>query len=106
MNTLDKIKQQIAENSILLYMKGTPRQPKCGFSARAVEALAACGAKFESVDVLENPDIRQALPQYANWPTFPQLFVNGGLIGGSDIIMELHATGELQQLISETEPRQ
>lgn len=99
MDTLDKIKQQIVSNKIILYMKGTPTLPQCGFSAKAVQALSACGATFAHVDVLANPDIRQTLPQYANWPTFPQLYVNGKLVGGCDIITELHQTGELQKIL-------
>jgi len=99
MDTIEKIKQQIAGNKIILYMKGTPQLPQCGFSAKAVQALAACGAQFAHVDVLANPDIRQILPQYANWPTFPQLYVNGKLIGGCDIITELYQTGELQKIL-------
>lgn len=99
MNTLEEIKQQIAANKIILYMKGTPEQPQCGFSARSVQALVACGAKFAHVNILENPEIRQTLPQYANWPTFPQLYINGELIGGCDIIQELHKDGELQKMI-------
>lgn len=99
METLEKIKQQIAGNRILLYMKGTPVQPQCGFSARAVQVLNACNAEFASVNILENPDIRQTLPQYANWPTFPQLYVNGELIGGCDIMVELFQQGELQKIL-------
>jgi monothiol glutaredoxin len=99
MNTLDKIKQQVTSNKILLYMKGSPERPMCGFSARAVQCLNGCGVKFEHVDVLENPDIRQTLPQYANWPTFPQLYVNGELIGGCDIIVQLYQEGELQKIV-------
>lgn len=99
METLEKIKQQISSNRILLYMKGTPVQPQCGFSARAVQVLNACNAEFASVDILENPDIRQTLPQYANWPTFPQLYVNGELIGGCDIMVELFQQGELQKIL-------
>jgi monothiol glutaredoxin len=78
MDTIEKIKQQITSNPIILYMKGTPQQPQCGFSARASQALTACGAQFASIDVLQNPDIRQTLPSYANWPTFPQLYIKGG----------------------------
>lgn len=99
MDTLDKIKQQIAENSILLYMKGTPQMPQCGFSARAVQCIQACGVEFSSVDILTNPDIRHTLPQYADWPTFPQLYVQGELIGGSDIIAEMYEQGELEPLL-------
>lgn len=99
MDTISKIKEQLASNPILLYMKGSPEQPMCGFSARAVQALNASGANFASIDVLANPDIRQELPKYANWPTFPQLYINGELIGGCDIIMELYQNGELQKMI-------
>ncbi len=101
MDTLERIKQQIAENKVILYMKGNPTMPQCGFSSRAVQTLAACGTKFAHVDILANPDIRQVLPQYANWPTFPQLYVNGKLIGGCDIITELYQTGELQKILQE-----
>lgn len=99
MDTLERIKSQIAENNIILYMKGTPQFPQCGFSSRACQALQAVGAEFAFVDVLANPDIRQTLPGYANWPTFPQLYVKGELIGGCDIITELYQSGELKQLI-------
>lgn len=101
MDTLDTIKQQIAESPILLYMKGTPDFPQCGFSARAINALKACGAKFAYVNILENPDIRAELPKYADWPTFPQLYIKGELIGGSDIILEMYEAGELQDLIKD-----
>ncbi len=98
-NTLAKIKAQIADNSIILYMKGSPEMPQCGFSAKAVQMLKTCGEKFAHVDVLLNPDIRQTLPQYANWPTFPQLYINGELVGGCDIMMELYESGELQKMV-------
>jgi monothiol glutaredoxin len=100
MDTLEKIKSQIENNRIILYMKGTPEAPQCGFSAKAVRALQACKAEFTTVDILSNPDIRAILPQYADWPTFPQLYINGELIGGCDIITELLESGELQTLIS------
>lgn len=99
MNTLETIKQQIAQNKIILYMKGTPDFPQCGFSGRAVQMLNACGAHFASVNILEHPDIRQTLPQYANWPTFPQLYVDGDLIGGCDIMQNLFDQGELQKIV-------
>jgi len=102
MDIIETIKQQIGSNRILLYMKGSPNQPQCGFSARTVEALMACGERFAYVDILSNPDIRAALPKYANWPTFPQLWVDGELIGGCDIVTEMYQTGELQTLIKET----
>ena len=96
-----QIKQQITENPILLYMKGSPKFPQCGFSARAVQCINACGVDFAYIDILANPDIRQTLPQVANWPTFPQLYVNGELIGGSDIIAEMYEQGELEPLLRE-----
>ena len=101
-STLEKIQRQIAENPILLYMKGSPKLPSCGFSAQAVQALSACGERFAYVDILQNPDIRAELPKYANWPTFPQLWVDGELVGGCDIVIEMYQRGELQQLIKET----
>lgn len=101
MDIVDTIKQQIEENPIILYMKGSPNQPQCGFSARTVQALMSCGERFAFVDVLSNPDIRAGLPGYANWPTFPQLWVNGELVGGCDIVCEMHENGELQNLIKQ-----
>lgn len=94
-----QIREQIAQNSIILYMKGSPNQPQCGFSAQVVQALMACGERFAYVDVLSNPDIRANLPAIANWPTFPQLWVNGELVGGCDIITDMHQKGELEPLI-------
>ena len=105
METIDKIKQQIAENPILLYMKGSPKLPSCGFSSQAAQALVACGEKFAYVDILQNADIRAELPAYAQWPTFPQLWVEGELIGGCDIILEMYQKGELQPLIKEAAER-
>lgn len=99
MDTLEKIKSQIADNAVLLYMKGSPQFPQCGFSSRAVQCIEACDVPFATVDVLANPDIRQTLPQYANWPTFPQLYVKGELIGGSDILLDMHEQGELEPLL-------
>ena len=101
METLDVIKDQIGSNSVLLYMKGTPQFPQCGFSARAVEALMSVGKPFAYVNILEHPDIRAELPKYANWPTFPQLWVKGELIGGSDIILEMAQQGELKTVVEE-----
>ena len=97
----EKIKEQIKENKILLYMKGSPYEPKCGFSAKTVQALIDCGAEFSYVDILDNQDIRQTLPSISDWPTFPQLFVKGELIGGCDIVTEMHEEGELQAIIKE-----
>ena len=99
MDTLEKINKQIAESTILLYMKGTPKMPQCGFSARAVQCIESCGVDFAYVDILANPDIRQMLPQVSDWPTFPQLYVKGELIGGSDIIAELFQQGELETML-------
>lgn len=102
MTTLEKIQRQISENPILLYMKGSPKLPSCGFSAQAVQVLSACGEPFTYVDILQEPAIRAELPQYANWPTFPQLWIAGELIGGCDIIVEMYHRGELQSLLKET----
>jgi monothiol glutaredoxin len=102
MDIIDTIKQQIENNNILLYMKGSPNQPQCGFSARTVQALMACGERFAYVDILSDPDVRTHLPKYANWPTFPQLWVGGELVGGCDIITEMFENGELQTLIKES----
>jgi|SRR5579885_2096705 monothiol glutaredoxin len=103
MNVQDKIKKQIAENNIILYMKGNAELPMCGFSARAVHLLKSCGAKFTTVDVLQDEEIRQGIKVYSNWPTIPQLYVKGEFIGGSDIMAEMHETGELQQLIKDAQ---
>ena len=99
MDTNERIKQQIDENPILLYMKGTPDFPQCGFSSQAVAALKACGKPFAYVNVFEDPDVREGLKSYSNWPTFPQLYVAGELIGGSDIAVEMYHSGELQSLL-------
>ncbi|MFT2112321.1 Grx4 family monothiol glutaredoxin [Marinomonas sp. 2405UD68-3] len=102
MSTLDTIKEQIDNNPILLYMKGTPRSPQCGFSAQTVQALMSCGERFAFVNILENPDIRTELPKFANWPTFPQLWIKGELVGGCDIVVEMAGNGELQTLITDS----
>jgi len=101
MEVLDTIKQQIEENTVILYMKGSPNAPQCGFSMKTSQALMACGQRFAYVDILSNPEIRSTLPQYANWPTFPQLWVSGELVGGCDIVTEMHEKGELKTLIDE-----
>lgn len=98
-DTEQKIRDQIAENSLLLYMKGSPEMPQCGFSAQAVRCLMECGVEFSYVNILDNPDIRATLPQIANWPTFPQLWVNGELVGGCDIITEMHEAGDLAPVV-------
>ncbi len=101
MDTIDTIKDQITNNPIIIYMKGSPNEPQCGFSARTAQALMACGERFAYVDILANPEIRVELPKYANWPTFPQLWVDGELVGGCDIVCEMHEKGELELLIKE-----
>ncbi|NLD14634.1 MAG: Grx4 family monothiol glutaredoxin [Gammaproteobacteria bacterium] len=99
MDIIETIKEQISSNPVILYMKGSPNAPQCGFSQRASQAVMACGEKFAYVDILQNPDIRANLPAYANWPTFPQLWVGGELVGGCDIITEMHEAGELAPVI-------
>lgn len=100
MNIIQKIESQIQKNPILIYMKGTPESPSCGFSAQAVQALSTCGEKFAYIDVLEDIEIRNELPKYASWPTFPQLWINGELVGGCSIIIEMLHNGQLQKLIA------
>ena len=102
MDIIEKINNQIADNKILLYMKGSPDKPECGFSQRASQILMACGKEFSFVDILSNPEIRQELPSVSEWPTFPQLFINGVLVGGSDIMMEMYENGELKKALSQT----
>jgi len=101
MSIENKIKDQIKDNKILIYMKGSPYEPKCGFSAKTVQALIDCGAEFSYVDILENQDIRQTLPSISDWPTFPQVFVSGELIGGCDIVTEMHESGNLHSIIKD-----
>jgi len=95
----ERIQQQIAENPVILYMKGTPQLPMCGFSMRTVEALKKCNREFAYVNIIADPAIRETLPQISDWPTFPQLYVEGELVGGCDITMELAESGELQKII-------
>jgi len=97
---IQQIKDQINSNPVLLFMKGSPDFPRCGFSATAVDILKSYNQPFSFVDVLSNPEVRANLPQIANWPTFPQLWINGELIGGSDIMNELHTSGELAKQLS------
>ncbi len=103
MDIEQEIKEQISSNPILLYMKGSPDSPQCGFSSRATQLLISCGKPFSFVDILSNPEIRANLPKVSNWPTFPQLFVDGDLVGGSDIMVEMDENGELQKLIDTIE---
>jgi monothiol glutaredoxin len=100
-DVIDNIKQTIKDNRIVLFMKGSPEMPQCGFSMQASQALKACNADFAYVDVLANPDVRQNLPKISNWPTFPQIFIDGELIGGCDIVLELFQNGELQKLVQD-----
>lgn len=101
MDVLDRIRQQVTENPIVLYMKGTPQFPMCGFSSRTAQALKAVGAKFAYVNVLEDAEIYENLPRFANWPTFPQVYINGELVGGCDITLELFQKGELQKMVQD-----
>ena len=98
MDVLEKIRQTVTENPIVIFMKGSPDFPQCGFSMRTAEALKACNVEFTYVDVLAEPEVRASLPAFSNWPTFPQVFINGELIGGCDITIDLFQKGELQTL--------
>ena len=99
MDTNELIKQQVTENAVVLYMKGSPEAPMCGFSAAAVQMLEACGVEdVATVNVLADEDVRQGIKEYSNWPTIPQLYVNGEFVGGSDIMREMYQSGELQKL--------
>jgi len=98
---LDRIKGEISANDVVLYMKGTPVFPQCGFSATVVQVLTHLGVKFKGIDVLQDPTIRQGIKEFSNWPTIPQLYVKGELIGGCDIVREMFQTGELQQVLSD-----
>ena len=97
----ERIKQTVENNDVVLFMKGSPEFPQCGFSGRAVQVLQACGATFASVDVLADPEVRDGIKQYSNWPTIPQLYVKGEFIGGSDIMLEMYQNGELQKKLEE-----
>jgi len=100
MEITSKIQQQLSGAKIVLYMKGSPQMPQCGFSARASQLLNACGAQYATYDILEDPELRQGLKTFSNWPTFPQLYINGELVGGCDIMGELYESGELQKLVA------
>ena len=101
MSVQDKIREQVTTNPVVLYMKGSPQFPQCGFSATATQLLKMSGAEgLFTVDVLQNADIREGIKQYANWPTIPQLYVNGEFVGGCDIMREMFQSGELQQLLT------
>ena len=101
MNVQEKIRNQVTANSVVLYMKGTPQSPQCGFSGATVQILQACGVQdFATVDVLADPEIRDGIKVYANWPTVPQLYIKGEFVGGADIVREMYQQGELQKLIN------
>ena len=99
MEIQERIRKVIDENSVMLFMKGSPDFPQCGFSGRVVQILEACGTEFSSADVLTDPELREGIKAYSNWPTIPQLYIQGELIGGSDIVMEMHENGELKKKI-------
>ena len=99
MEIQERISKVIEENSVMLFMKGSPDFPQCGFSGRVVQILEACGAEFSSADVLMDPELREGIKAYSDWPTIPQLYIQGELIGGSDIVMEMHENGELKKKI-------
>lgn len=99
MDVNERIRKAVEENPVILFMKGTPDAPQCGFSMRTAQALKACDVEFSYVDVLAEPEVRANLPAISNWPTFPQVFVNGELIGGCDIVLDMYQKGELQTLV-------
>ena len=101
MEIIERLKTTTDSHPIVLFMKGPPQFPMCGFSSRTVQALKAVGASFESINVLEDSEVRAHLPRYSNWPTFPQLFINGELIGGCDITLELYESGELERIVKD-----
>ncbi|GGZ54454.1 glutaredoxin [Lysobacter xinjiangensis] len=104
MSVMERIQAEIDRHPVVLFMKGTPQFPMCGFSSRTVQALRAAGAtELHTINVLEDPEVRANLPRLSNWPTFPQLFINGELIGGCDITLELLESGELARIVSETQ---
>ena len=106
MDVNERIRKQLETYPVLLYMKGTPDFPQCGFSAKTVAALRAVNAQFAYVNIFEDPEIREGLKAYSNWPTFPQLYVNGELVGGCDIALELYESGELEKMVGEASPAQ
>ena len=105
MDVMDRIKEAVESNPVVIFMKGTPQMPQCGFSSRASQALAACGEEFAYVNVLADPEVFQNLPRYANWPTFPQVYINGELVGGCDITLDLYQKGELQKLVKDAKAK-
>jgi len=100
MEVVERIKDQLGSHSVVLYMKGTPDFPQCGFSSQVVQALKACKAQFMYINIFEDQEVREALKEYSNWPTYPQLYIKGELVGGCDIIMDLHGKGELEGMLA------
>lgn len=103
MDVIERIKDQIENNSVVLYMKGTPDFPQCGFSGQTAQVLSACKAKYMHINIFEDPEIREALKEFSNWPTYPQLYIKGELVGGCDIIMDLYNRGELGKMLAEAD---
>lgn len=103
MEIMERIKQAIESNTVILFMKGTPEFPQCGFSSRTSQALSECGAEFAFINVLAEPEVRENLHRYANWPTFPQLYIGGELVGGCDIVMEMYESGDLKTAIEQAQ---
>ena len=100
-DAVERIKSHLTAAPVVLFMKGTPDFPQCGFSAQTVAALKQCGAQFRHVNIFEDPELREAIKSYSNWPTFPQLYVNGELVGGCDIALEMYRSGELKKMLAE-----
>jgi len=100
MNVIERIKDQIENNQVVLYMKGSPDFPQCGFSGQVVQILRACNAKYMPVNIFEDPELREALKEYSSWPTYPQLYIGGELVGGCDIVIDLYQKGELAKMLA------
>jgi len=99
MEVIERIKDQLGSHDVVLYMKGTPDFPQCGFSSQVVQALKTCNTQFMYINIFEDQEVREALKEYSNWPTYPQLYIKGELVGGCDIIMDLHSKGELEEML-------
>lgn len=106
MDVMDRIKQYVDDNAVVIFMKGTPQFPMCGFSSRTAEALKQCGQEFAYVNVIADQEVMQNLPRFADWPTFPQVYINGELIGGCDITLELFERGDLKKMVEEASAKQ
>jgi monothiol glutaredoxin len=103
MSVIDRIKDQLESSPVVLYMKGTPDFPQCGFSGQTAQVLKTCNAKYTHINIFEDPEIRDALKEYSNWPTYPQLYIKGELVGGCDIVMDLYNRGELGKMLAEAD---